>query len=130
MQDISEYVSSEIIDLISLCSLSTEELELLKELDLSKELGQNAYEISIINSEENLKVITQPISNPFRWGQEQLPWSTEGNIKYYNGTTPSINNPSIIPSLNVSSSEQMIVWCLRTEDAIIFGLGTLKNGET
>jgi len=127
LQEISEYVSAEIVDMVSLCSLDSEALLLIKELDIPKTIGGNAYNLVIKYSEDTLKVIAQQNLRPSVFGEAILPWATDGKIMPFNGTDPGINDSRVIPALLVSSiSESPVVWCLNREGRIVFGLGLMK----
>jgi len=128
LQDVSQHVSGEIVDLVSLCYLSTGDQLIFKELDIPKNINLEAYNVSIVSSQGLLKVVAQSIVRLSLYGESLLPWSADGNIGFYNGTDPGINDPRITPKVSVSSiSENLIVWCLKKEDRITFGLG-LKGG--
>jgi len=127
LQGVSEYVSAEIVDIVSLCSLCTEDQLLVKKLEVPELIKGNAYNLSITRSESSLEVLAQVSLNPTIFGEALLPWSTEGNIKFFNGTDPGVNDSRIIPKVSVSSfSENLAVWCLKRSGRITFGLGLME----
>ena len=128
LQGIAEHVSAEISDLVSLCSLSARHQLVFKKLEVPETVRLEAYRISIIHSEDLLKVVAQPLSSSTPYGVALLPWSMEGNIKAFNGTDPGINDSRISPRASVSSlPENVIVWCLRKGAQTTFGLGLMEG---
>ncbi len=126
LQDVSQYVSGEIVDLVSLCYLSTEDQVIFKQLDIPQNISLEAYNLSIVSSQGLLKVIAQSIVRPSLYGESLLPWSADGKIGFYNGTDPGITDTRITIKPRVSSVwKNLIVWCLKKGDRITFGLGQM-----
>ncbi len=127
LQDAADYVSSQIVDLVNLCFTSTEDQLLIKELEIPQQVGGSVYIIKIAYSEDLVKIVAYFFSNPSILGESLLPWSTGGNIEFFNGTDPGISDPRVKPRTSISSlHENLIVWCLKKEGRITFGLGVME----
>jgi len=127
LQEISEYVSSEISDLVTLSYLSTGDQLIFKVLEIPKTVSMEAYNLSITSSQGLLRVVTQPPLRPSVYGEALLPWSASENIRPYNGT--QLGDPRIMASFSVSSAseKEVVVWCLKEGERITFGLGLMEG---
>jgi len=126
LQEIAEYVASEIVDLVSLLSLSMGDQLLIKGLQMPEKIGGNIYNLTITKSGDALKVRVYLASNPSVYGESVLPWLVGGYIEPFNGTA-SFNSTRITPKTTISSaSGNPAVWCMRSLGKITFGLGVME----
>jgi len=125
LQEVSEYVSSEISDMVSLSYLSTGDQLIFKELEVPKNVGGKAYDLQITSSEGLLKVVAN--SSASVYGEALLPWSLAGNIGIFNGTQPG-GRILARPKVSSASEETLVVWCLKEGQKIVFGLGYMEEG--
>ena len=127
LQEVADYVSSEIVDLVSLGSLSAEGQLLIKELQLPEKIGGHVYNLTITESGDTLKVQVYLRSDPSVFGESILPWLIGGYIQPFNGTGASINSTRITPQTTISSiSKNPVVWCMRNSGKITFGFGVME----
>jgi len=130
LEEIAGYVSSNIVQLVSLTTLSGEDQFLIKELKIPRYVANSIYEVTIerytdpISQEEVLRVRVYLTSRPSVYGVSYLPWSEGGPIHAYNGTDLGISESSLSPSVSVSSGyEKICVWALKRGTEITIGLG-------
>ena len=129
LEKTSDYVASNVMDMISLCYMSEANQVIFKKLEIPARIGTYSYNVTILHmtEEENFKVRAYLVSRPTTYGESTLPWSTSGIMKIYNGTDIGIENLSFDPKISVvSGSSNIVVWCLKLENEIIIGLGIMK----
>ena len=127
LQKISEHVVSETINMVSLCSISSDDEILVKVLEVPKDIGGNQYTISMANSGDGLAITSNQISSNNILGVAPLPWSHGRSVVPFNGTDPGINKARVIPKLSVGSSAKgLVLWCVKKSGVLTFGLG-VKN---
>lgn len=128
LQGVADYVSSEIVDLVSLCSLSVGDQLLIKKIKIPETIGKSIYNLTIIESEGLLKVLVSLSSDPSVYGDSILPWSTGSYLVVFNGTDPGIDNSRITPMITILSvSNDPVVWCLKKDEGkMTFGLGVME----
>jgi len=138
LQEISDYVSSEVSDLVSLSYLGTGDRLIFKELEVPESVNGQPYFLNITRSQNLIRVTAQPIRKDLMrssYGEALLPWSAGGNIEIFNETDSVIQehirsfDPRVDPQTNVTSiSKNLIVWCLKEGQKTTFGLGYLEEG--
>ena len=128
LEEIADYISSNVIDLVSLCSLSNLDQLIIKELDILEFVSETYYynitlvEIKDPNTQEWLFAIrTYPVSKPTIIKESNLPWSANGNIMVYNGTDPV--ETTLHLEVTVSSLTNVVAWCSKSGEKISIGLG-------
>ena len=129
LEEVANYVSSNIIDMVSLTTLSSEDQFLVKDLTVPKYIANNIYEITIerymepVTQEGVLRVRVYLVFQPSVYGVSYLPWSSEGNIAIFNGTDPGV--PSYLsPHTSVPSGyEEITIWSLKRGTNVTIGLG-------
>jgi hypothetical protein len=131
LEEVVNYISSNAIDLVSLCSLSNLDQLIMEELEVPERVNTNYYNITIErvkdpNTKEWLFTVRAHLnSQPTILKESNLPWSAEGNLRVYNGTDPlGITDSTLQPELIVSSnSANIVVWCLKNGEKTTIGLG-------
>jgi len=133
LDEVTDYVSSTAVDLVSMCSLSVTDQLIVKDLELPERLGTFSYTVTIVRSistaqEEVFKVRAYFDSSPSVFKESSLPWSTEGNLRIYNDTDPNTDprsiNPSLQPAVCLSSfSTDTALWCMKDGENVTIGLG-------
>jgi hypothetical protein len=133
---IANYVGSDIVDLVSLCYISELDQLVVKNLTLPAGLTAYGYDIAIEEMAQSFRVQAYLISESEVLGEYILPWSTESNIKVYNGSYAEVESDlyerySLIADTLVYSGDPRIgVWCVKTGDQITIGLWTTELDET
>jgi hypothetical protein len=134
LKGIANYISSDIVDLVSLCYISEINQTIIKSLNLPEGVTAYGYEITIEKTAQGMRVQTNLISESEVYGEYILPWSADSNIRIYNGSDEAVENqiqserPNLSPKVMVFSGETDIpvVWCVKIEDQITIGLGLLS----
>lgn len=128
LQEVADYVSANLVDLVSLCFISPTDQLLIKGLEMPENIGTDLYIVTLTNTtnpitQENLLVVRAFFnSRPSIYKESLLPWST---VKMWNGTEIS----GLQPSLSISSGASNIVaWALKQGDEITVGLGVMNTG--
>ena len=117
LEEIAGYISSNIVQLVSLTTLSDEDQFLIKEFKIQRYVDP-------ISQEEVFRVRVYLISKSSTYGVSYLPWSEGGSIHIYNGTDPGIPGSSLSPAVSLSSGyEEICVWSLKRGTEITVGLG-------
>jgi hypothetical protein len=138
LQEAADYVSTNLVDLVSLCFISPTDQLLIKSLEMPKNIGNNLYSLTLlittdpITQENVLMVQAFFNSQPYNYMESVLPWSIGGNMKIWNGTT--INNlpfpaaNQFEPKISISSGgSNLVAWVLRQGNMITVGLGVMKD---
>ena len=133
LDEVTDYVSSTAVDLVSMCSLSVTNQLVIKDLKLPERLGTFSYSVTIVRSsstaqEELFKVRAYFDSSPSVFRESSLPWSTDGDLGIYNATDPDTDprsvDPSLQPAVCLSSfSTDIALWCLKHGGNVTIGLG-------
>lgn len=136
LQEAANYVSSNLVDLFSLCTLSSTDQLLIKSLDMPANIGDSFFNVTIIKNinPETLEtslvvraILTAGYSATGGWAQYNeapLPWTT---IKIWNGTQ-IYDLGKLKLRLSISSSEpNLVVWALKKGDEITIGLGVMTT---
>jgi len=133
LQEVTDYVSANIVDLVSLCFISPTDQLLIKGLEMPENIGTYFYSVTLQNAtnpvtqEKLLMVRAFFDSRPTIYRESLLPWSMEGKLKIWNGA--GINNPRLQPRFSVSSgASNMVVWALKQDEDITVGLGVMNTG--
>jgi hypothetical protein len=128
LEEVADYVSSNVIDLVSLCSLSNLDQLIIKELDIPEVVSETYYynitlvQIKDSNTQEWLFAIrTYPVSQPTIIKESNLPWVADGNIMVYNGTDPVETTLKL--KVTVSSLANVVAWCSKSGEKISIGFG-------
>jgi hypothetical protein len=138
---VSEYVSSNLIDLVVLSRLSEEDVFLVKTIDIPSEIGNRFYRVTLLEmqsayGEDTLKVVSK-IESLDIYATSDLPWPKSSYIDIYsNQSITTRYGDSLGISYNVTSntankdeSIYLVVWCQKTDDMITLGLGDLDRSE-
>lgn len=143
---VSEYISSNLIDLVVLSRLSDEDLFLVKTVDVPLEIGERFYRISLKEmqspyGEDVLKVISE-IESLDIYSTADLPWPKSTYIQIYTNQSISTRYGADIEiRANITSNRAesrmaetgepatLIVWCQKTDDVTTIGLGVLDRPE-
>ncbi len=140
LKQIASYVSSNLIDIVTLSQTVEGDQFLIKSVDIPYSLNNYLYNISISvmpssTGEENVIRVITSISKISEYAIVDLPWTANGNIKVY--TNQTIPRSDVIvtshQSSNKASSEiavnkkpaSTIVWCMKNGNTITIGLGVL-----
>ncbi len=133
LSKIADYISSDMIDLVSLCYVGELNQLLIKNLTLPAGLTAYGYNMTVEKIGQSMLVRVYLISDSLVYGEYALPWSTESNIKVYNGSDAEVENciqserPSLTPKLQVDNLDTgIVVWCVKIEDQITIGLGLMS----
>lgn len=138
---VSEYISSNLIDLVVLSRLSDEDVFLVKTIDIPSEIGNRFYRITLLEmqstyGEDALRIVSE-LESLGVYSKADLPWYKSSYIDIYSNQSISTRYGSSLDiSYNVTSnmasldeSIQLVVWCQKTADTIILGLGVLESSE-
>jgi hypothetical protein len=131
LSKIANYIGSDIVDLVSLCYVSELDQLLIKDLKLPAGLTTYEYNITIEKTTQNMLVRVSLISESGVYGEYILPWSTENNIKVYNGSDAEVEK--ILSERHVSQvpvysrDKGIVTWCVKSEDKITIGLGLMAE---
>jgi hypothetical protein len=138
---VSEYISSNLIDLVILSRLSDEDTFLVKTVDVPQEIGNRFYRVSLLEmksvfGEDSLKVVSE-LESLGIYSMSDLPWTTSHYIEIFsNQSITTRYGDSLDISNNITSSMankegfiQLVVWCHKTDDVITIGLGILDKSE-
>ena len=116
LKEVADYVASNIMDLISLCYLSSGDQSLNKTVTVPESIGNNIYTIAIANfsdpaAGEVLYVVRAYLTlSPSVYGESELPWTSGGGIR--------VDSSASSISAGVGS---FIIWCRKTGDTITVG---------
>ena len=127
LEEISIHVSFEFLDLVSLCTMSSKNQLVFKQLDIPKNISGNNYDLFIINTGDSFKVIANKSSSFY--GESILPWKDGVNIAIYDGSELDLEVKGFMidPKIRVSSVfDDLVVWCKKTEGTIMVGLGRIS----
>ena len=132
LQEVTDYVSASLVDLVSLCFISPTDQILIKGLEMPENIGTYLYIVTLKNTtnpitHERLLVVQAFFdSRPSIYMESLLPWSMEGKIRIWNGT--EINNPRFWPRVFISSgASNLVAWALKQGEEITVGLGVMNK---
>lgn len=131
----ANYVASNIIEMISLCYVSDGDQLIVKELRAPTDVRGYSYSIELSVFAEDIAVRTFLTDRSTIGGESVLPWSTDANITVYDVENPEIENyiaakyPSLDPRVRVFSRPDLVIWCWKTNNGIIVGLGVMSEGS-
>jgi len=132
LQEVTDYVSANLVDLVSLCFISPTDQLLIKGLEMPENIGTYLYSVTLKNTtnpitqESILMVRAFFDSRSSIYRESLLPWSMGGKLKIWNGTM--IDNPSFEPKFSISSGASNIVaWALKQGEEITVGLGAMDT---
>lgn len=143
---VSEYISSNLIDLVVLSRLSKEDLFLVKTVEIPREVGNRFYTVTLKEvqssyGEELLKVVAE-IDSQGVYSTADLPWPKSTYIQIFSNQSISTKyneNIEIMGNITSNAAEfrtaetgepyTLIVWCHKADDVITLGLGLLKRSE-
>lgn len=143
---VSEYISSNLIDLVVLSRLSDEDLFLIKTVDIPLEIGKRFYTVSLIEMQspngEDLLKITSEVDSLNLYSTANFPCTKNSYIQIYSNQTISTrygqdidlrsnftSNGAEIKSAQTGEAATLIVWCNKENDVITLGLGVLTRSE-
>ena len=131
LQEVTDYVSANIVDLVSLCFISPTDQLLIKGLEMPENIGTYLYSVTLKNTtnpvtQERLLMVQAFFdSRPSIYKESLLPWSMEGKLKIWNGTEI---NQKIQEKFSISSGASNIVaWALKQGEEITVGLGAMNT---
>lgn len=130
LQEAADYVSANLIDLVSLAQISATDQFLVKSVSLPQNIGSDFFIITI--SEEKNEVQQKQLlvkaffsSRPTIQMESVLPWMTIGT---WNETLPVNNNLGLTPKVFLSSStSNPAVWVWKQNSTITTGLGIVDQ---
>jgi hypothetical protein len=132
LETVTDYISSNIVDLVTLCALSNIDQLIIEGLEIPVHLNTTYFSITLVQVEDHhtheelFSIRTYLDSKPTTLKEATLPWSTYDNLMIYNGTPPTIDHPTLHPQVTMSSSsESIVVWCLKSEGKTTIGLGNM-----
>jgi len=129
LEKVSNYFAANIVDLVSLCYMSKTDQLIIKRLDVPTSLMGYGYAVTLLNTTEAIIVRSSLFSLTAVSGESALPWATDAKIHLYTQTIKSYiqaKQPSLNPDVEVFSSQLNIVaWCLKQDNEITIGVGTL-----
>ncbi len=138
---VSEYISSNLIDLVVLSRLSDEDVFLVKTIEVPLEIGNRFYRISLKEmqspyGEDTLNVVSE-LESLGVYSTADLPWPKNPYIEIYsNQNITTKYGERINLSYNITSnmaktgeSKFLIVWCRKADNSITLGLGVLDRSE-
>jgi len=144
--EVSEYVSSNLIDLVVLSRLSDGDLFLVKSFEVPMEIGDRFYRMSLKEmqspqGEDLLKVVSE-IESLDIYATADLPWPKSNYIQIYTDqsiTTRYGDDIEIRSNITSNGAESrmaktgepatLIVWCHKTDNVTTIGLGILDRPE-
>jgi hypothetical protein len=138
---VSEYISSNLIDLVVLSRLSDGDAFLVKTVEVPSEIGNRFYRICLkemksLHGEDTLNVVSE-LESLGVYSTADLPWPKNSYIEIYSNQSISTKyGERINLSYNITSnmaktceSEFLIVWCSKVDNSITLGLGVLDRSE-
>jgi len=141
---VSDYISSTMIDLVVLSRLSDNDLFLIKTVKIPLEIGKRFYSVRLVemqapNGDELLRVVSE-IDSLDIYSTSDLPWSKSQYLQIYSNQSISTNygedielkanftsNGAEIRSAETEESATLLVWCHKENDIITLGLGVLSR---
>jgi len=131
MNDVANYVASNIADLVSLCYISTsEKLFLIKTVEVPSQINGYGYTIRLIVDNNTYKVVISS-SYSFVSGEASL-WKAkaEGSLSIYNQNEIVYEQKMFkVFYLNEvpSGMQRFSVFALKVNNSISFGIGIIKS---
>jgi hypothetical protein len=141
LRQVSEYVSSNLIDLVVLSRLSSRDVFLVKTIDVPSEIGNRFYRISLLEVQSSYREDTLKVASELEslgiYSTADLPWPKSSYIDIYNNQSITTRyGDGLDISYNVTSNManknehvQLVVWCQKIDNLIILGLGVLESSE-
>lgn len=129
LQQVTDYVSSNQIDLVSLCCISSSDQFLIKTLEMPKYVGTYTYTVTLLERNNSItgekQIFVQAFfdSKPYIYREAAL---LLVKIDKWNGTT--IEKPANLqPKLVISSVKpNLVVWVLKQGENMIVGIGNIN----
>jgi len=140
---VADYLSSNIIDLVTLSQLTEGDQFLVKVVEMPTFIGERVYNISLTTMTPSygdadlIRIITR-IDALNIYATSDLPWSLNSNIRIYTDQTPhahmSFNktltsDAAIGQAAKTKKPAAMMVWCLKENNNITIGLGVMERGS-
>jgi hypothetical protein len=122
LNEVAEYLASNIVDLASLANASLSNV-LLVDISFPYEVNGYGYAINI-TKETNSYIIITRIDYLNIEGKAILPWNTSQTIKIAS-SDPGINGIEYKNGL-YSGMEKAVIWCKKNGEEIYIGLGIRK----
>ena len=126
LDDVSEYVSSELISLIDLASSQHNSSVIYKTIEIPKELNGIGYVIELENISGKWMIISYLYTYPSVKGEAYLYFSGGVNATTGNGYINVENGRIAYSSILYSGVSKPVVWCKIEGGTIYVGLGRLE----
>lgn len=144
LSQVSDYIASNLIDLVTLSKLTNEDQFLVKEITPPAFIGEKLYRINIVamflpNVDTEVIRVVSSIDTPNLHSTSDLPWSKNDNFQIYSNQTmqnqfeerltPSNNllsDASVAKSAQIDDTAIMVVWCSKIDGSSTIGLGVLE----
>ena len=118
LNEVAEYIASNIIDMVSLANASLSDT-LLLEIDFPYEINGYGYSINITKESDHYIVITRTEHTSIVEGKAILPFSSQ---IIYSSLNPGINGIEGKNGL-YSGTRKALIWCKKVGTEIYFGFG-------
>jgi hypothetical protein len=143
LSQVSDYIASNLIDLVTLSKLTNENQFLAKEISPPAFIEEKLYRISIAamfppnGDTEVIRVITSMDATNL-YSTSDLPWLKTDNFQIYTDQVlpdqyddrlaPSNNllsDASLAKSAQIDETAMMVVWCSKVDDSTTVGIGVM-----
>jgi hypothetical protein len=140
LKQVSNYLSSNLIDLVTLAQITPGNQFLVKQFEIPYAINENLYNVSLAwqNSPSgNYKVIrlTTSIQKTDQYFTVDLPYSNTSIVKIYSNEVLPDNYQLIVNNISSSAAREkavttgkitsLMVWCLKNGDNITVGFGVM-----
>jgi hypothetical protein len=136
---VGEYISSTLIDLVTLSQLTESDQFLTKDIAIPTTIGEKIYNISLITmtpsyGEAELMRVFTSIDPLNIYATSDLPWSMNSSVRIYVGQTvkkPSditisrhlLSDAALSRAAQTDGFAKIIVWCDKNAENTTIGLG-------
>ena len=142
---VADYFTSNLNDLIALSKITAGDLFLVNEMKVPSIIGEKLYNISLIKTlapDGNKQIIsvTTSIASLNIYAVSELMWSPDLNIQIYsNQSIPDaalhnatlskylLSDAALSEAARTRGNASIVVWCSKTNDVTVIGLGVKDN---
>jgi hypothetical protein len=140
LKQVSTYLASNIIDLVTIAQTTTGDQFIVKQVKIPYSIRENLYEVSLAwmpspSGDFQVARLSTSISKLDRYVTIDLPYPSNSNLKIYsNEFIPGylrINNKIISDAaqseaIKTNKATSMMIWCKKTSDIITIGFGVIQ----
>ncbi len=141
LTQVSNYLASNIVDLVTLAQITPGDQFLVKQVEIPSSIDENLYNVSLawmISPSGDFEVarLTSSISASDQYVTVDLPYSNASVVKIYSDEV--VPNDYLLVANNVSSSAarakaastgkatSLMIWCMKSDGEIIVGFGVIQ----